>query len=145
MRDMNDLSELLESLNSTCIILEDNQVVFTSKDFGVKPLLDFLHSHKAIKGKLTLVDKIVGKGAACLAAKCGIEEIITPTISESALTFAKSHQIKIKADKIVPYIVNRTRDGRCPVESAVETINDIQEAYKVIMKTLEILKRKQAT
>lgn len=142
MKDINNLSGLLKAYDSTCIILEDNQVIFTSKDSGVKPLLDFLNSHKIIKGKLTLVDKIVGKGAVCLAAKCGIEDIITPTISESALAFAKSHQLIINADKIVPYIINRTRDGRCPIESAVDNIDDIEGAYQVIMKTLKDLREK---
>ena len=41
----------------------------------------------------------------------------------------------------VPYIINRQGNGKCPIEAAVNGIADSKEAYSVIIKTLDSLKK----
>jgi hypothetical protein len=123
----------------TCFVLKEEQVIFSSEFKGVKPLKDFYEQFGHSDIPLVVVDKIMGKGAVVLADLIGAKIIVTPVISEIALAYANSHDIKATYVDTVPYIINRTGDGRCPIESAVLTIDDTKIGYDVIKKTLKSL------
>lgn len=131
----------LEHQDKTCIIIAKDQVVFTSTDFGVKPMVEYYQSFGTSKEPLTVIDKIMGKGAVILAILCGAKTIISPKMSEVAYEFAKKKGLEITVETIVPMIINRTKDGRCPVETAVLDIDDVSEGYKVILETLAELRK----
>jgi len=132
-----DTNKLLNS--HTCVILENNQVIFSSDEKGVKPLLDFYHQ-SGVKQKLCVVDKIMGRGAVLLAKLIGAESIVTPIISKDALALANEYGLKVEYQKLVDYIVNRDNTGRCPIETSVLGISDIQKGYEIILQTLQKLK-----
>lgn len=139
--EYNKLRDILDKGINTCIILKDNDIIYESSDRGVKPLLDFLDGNNK-KTNLVLVDRIIGKGAAILADIIGISEIYTPIISIQALEYIENYSdIKVHFDKKVPYIINRNRDGMCPVESSLDGIHNKDEALSTILKTLEKLKK----
>lgn len=125
----------------TCVVLSGDEIVYTSTEKGVKPLKDFYEEYGPSK-ELTVIDRIMGKGAVMLAQLVGATTIITPMISSAALEYAKRKNIKAFYDREVDYIINRAKDGRCPIETAVLEINDCQEGYKVIDKTLKDLRLK---
>ncbi len=124
----------------TCIVEYKGEVVFSSKDKGVKPLMDFIGLN-ASYSPITIKDKIIGKGAMVLAIKCQAHKVITPIISEKALALANQHALNVVYEKVVPYIMNRTGTGACPIESAVDRVDSIEEGYKVIISTLEQLRK----
>lgn len=138
MQQLNAFGEIKES-QYTCIVKSENKVVFTSMDKGVKPLLDYI-GEKNDYQHITIIDKIIGKGAMCLAIKGKAEKVITPIISEKALEIAKAYDVDIAYEKVVPYIINRTRTGSCPIEKAVSTTDDVEEAYHIIIDTLKKLR-----
>jgi hypothetical protein len=128
--NLQQANNLLEDHKSSCIILKNNEIVFTSSNIGVKPLLLFLKEKINIGeyDQLVLIDKIIGKAALLLAVKCKIQRIYTPIISSLALDAAKHYNVKCQASKIVPYIINREGNGMCPIESSVVNILDLDEA-----------------
>lgn len=145
---MNSLSTYKENLISsayTCIIGNEQKIIFTSERKGVAPLMDFYKICKEEPQEyinLFLADKVIGKGAIFLAVLIGIDEIYTPVISEHALELAKRHSIKVEYETLVPYIVNRTKDGMCPIESSVINISDCLEAYEAITNKISELMKK---
>lgn len=131
------LNKMLEhEPEKTCFILKNEQIVFTSESKGVKPMLDYYSIFGTSPEALTVVDRIMGKAAIILAIFIGAEHVITPIISQLALDFAISRKIKVEYNRVVSYIINRSNDGQCPIEKAVTEINDLQEGYEVIQKTL---------
>lgn len=137
-------NQLLRDLNSSCIILKNDEVIYKSSFIGVKPLLLFLNEHSDVqKGeKLILIDKIIGKAALLLAVKCGIKKIFTPVISQEALEAAKHYCIEWNADKVVPYIINREGNDKCPIEASVKDTIDLDEAYRNIKGVIAELMKK---
>lgn len=126
--------------DNTCVIFDEtNSLLFQSTEKGVKPLLDFFREH-GIKSKLTVYDKIMGRGAVLLAKLIGAETIDTPLISEDALSLAREYGMKIIYDEVVPYIVNRDNTGRCPIETSVIGISDVQIGLQAILGALNKLK-----
>jgi len=136
---INYMSKLHENPKMTCIVLEDHDVIFTSESSGVKPLLDFYKLYDSSKKNLTVIDKIIGRGAVLLAILINATELFTPIISEAALDLAKEYHLIVHYDKLVPFIVNRNKDGRCPIESSVLEIHDIHKGYAAILRALSNL------
>lgn len=133
---------LEEDPKKTCFILKDNEVIFTSEEKGVKPMIDFYLLNGISLEPLTVVDRIIGKGALMLAKLIGANYVVTPIISEIALEFADEQNVIVEYSKVVPYIINRTKDGQCPIEISVTDIDDIDVGYEMIQKTLLDLKNR---
>lgn len=131
--NLEQANQLLRDLDSTCIILKNDQVIYKSNYIGVKPLLVFLEKQISLeKGdELVLIDKIIGRAALLLAVKCKINKIFTPVISQEALSAAEYYKIEWEAGKIVPHIINREGTGKCPIEASVTDTHaiDLDEAY----------------
>lgn len=138
--EMKGIIEHIKHGDLTCMVEYKGEVVFRSKDKGVKPLMDYIALNKDYS-PITVKDKIMGKGAMVLAIKCMAHEVITPIISEKALHLAHQYGIHVFYEKVVPYIVNRTGTGSCPIEASVDGIDTIEEAYQAIVKTLEQLRK----
>ena len=140
-RPFREYIELLEkNPDKTCFIIEEDQIVFSSEHKGVKPMIDYYEKFGTSMKGLNVLDRIVGKGAIMLASLIGAEHVITPVISEAALDFALNFKIKVEYSKIVPYIINRTNDGQCPIERSVIAIDEVSAGYRAINETLLKLK-----
>ena len=53
-----------------------------------------------------------------------------------------TNNIRVMYEKKVPYIINRTGDGQCPIETCVYGICDLKKAFEQIKKTLLNLSQK---
>ena len=117
---------------ATCIIVRDEEVLYTSSFQGVKPLRLYFQEHGKSQYPLMVVDKIMGKAAVMLAILCGAKKLMTPVISELGLEYAKKHDVLVAYEKRVDYIINRAGDGPCPIEASVEHIDDLEAGYQAI-------------
>ncbi len=140
MKDYLKLFELDQ--NKTCFILKEEKIIFSSIEKGVKPLLDYYHEFGISDIPLLVVDKIIGKGATVLAILIGANKLVTPIISKDALSLANEYHIETTYNTVVPYIINRDNDGRCPIESSVVEIDNIIDGYNKIIKSLKALSKK---
>jgi len=139
------LTEHLALINKypkkTCFVLKGDEIIFSSEAKGVKPLKEFYEERGASEEPLTVVDRIMGKGAVMLAVLIGAKTIVTPIISQIALEYANANGVKTQFTKVVPYIVNRTCDGRCPIETAVLNIDEVLQGYEVMDEKLKSLSK----
>lgn len=124
---------------ATCLVFDGENLLFQSTKKGVAPLLDCYNEHGTLEN-LTVYDRIVGRGAALLAVLIGATSIHTPWISEAALSFCKTHNVTVDYDTLVDEIHNRDNTGRCPIETSVLGVEDVNEGYHIIIDTLQKLK-----
>ena len=140
---MKDYLKLFETdSNKTCFILKKEEIIFSSTEKGVKPILDFYKEFGISNLPLLVVDKIMGKGAVVLAIFIGATKLVTPIISRDALILANEYNLEVTYNTIVPYIINRDNDGRCPIESSVLEIDSIEDGYNKIITALQALSNK---
>ncbi len=128
----------LEDSGASCLIFLDEDIIFKSDERGVKPLIDFLKDSEPSK-EYIIVDKVIGKGAVFLALNIGAVKVITPLASKLALDLAGYYCLEISAVKVVDKIRSRDGKGYCPIEEAVEGINDINRGIAKIRETIEHL------
>ena len=127
--------------NFTCVLLTEDGREHTSKERGVKPLLELLATKRTPEGfeEYVAADKTVGAGAAHLYVLLGVRTLWTNIVSRSALDVLEKNGIAVSFGECVPYIINRRGDGQCPIETAVANATSSEEAYGLIIEALKRL------
>ena len=131
--------DLLIKEKYTCVFT-NGELTFSSTRRGVAPLLELIDSENDYRGYFA-ADKVVGAGAAYLYVILGVSEIWAHTVSQAALNVLEKHSVTCFYDNCVSHIVNRTGDGVCPMERAVENASSPEDALNKIKKALENLKK----
>lgn len=128
--DLENAKAVLKNDNCTCV-LTLGSVLFKSKEKGVQPLLDWMNSGNNYMGYM-VADKVVGRAAAFIDIAMGIREIYAEIMSEGAKELLEKNHVAAYADTIVPQIMNKDKSDICPLEKAVEGIENAAEALMPI-------------
>ena len=139
MTDLQTCRRILEEGGYTCVLCKGT-ALHTSTKRGVAPLMELWESKTAVAG-WSAADKVVGKATALLYRLLGVRAVYAHIISESALEVLQAGGIEVAYETLVPYIVNRTGDGRCPMETATANLTDPALAPAAIQAKLEELKK----
>ena len=126
--------DLLNSGNYTCVACKE-EVVYTTTQRGVAPLLNWLDSKTDLKD-FSAADRVVGRGAAFLYCLLGVKEVYALVMSRPAAEVLQSHGILADAGTFVESIINRTGTGPCPFEAAVWDITDPALALQAIHRKM---------
>lgn len=144
MTAMSDLERAKQELLSSDLlkcVLKKGDVTYQSQKRGVAPMLDFLEQKLELSG-FSAADRVIGKATAYLFVLAGVTAVWGDVMSEAAQAVLQQHGIPCTANKIVPYIINRNGTGACPMETAVQKIDDPAKAYVAIKETQQkLLKR----
>ena len=133
------LEKLLETGNSL-MIYKDSRLLFQSRSKGVAPHIEAIQTlGDQLRGS-TVVDKLVGKAAALLILYEGAGEAVVDVVSSLGRQVLEARGLRLVYREEVPHI--KTREGVvfCPFERAVQGVEDPEEAYKVVLETLEGLR-----
>ena len=106
---------------------------------GLQPLFEAL-SEGGVKDAY-VYDKVTGRASSLLLAYGGAKELHTGMLSQEAIAILEKYNIKYTASKTVPYILNRTKTGSCPMETVARSLDDAQTAYPLIKEGFENLVR----
>lgn len=126
----NTVCSALEKQEATCAVQKDGKLFF-SKEHGIKPLLDWLEEPDFFRDA-TVADRVIGRAAALLLIYGGIRELYAQVISEHAARALEEYHIPFSYSEKVPYIINRTNTGMCPMEQRVLQISDPAAAYQIL-------------
>lgn len=139
---------LLEEKQATCLVLQDDKIIYESHAARLEPLFALYHDpdlQARVRGAI-LIDRVIGKAAYALAADLGVAEIFTPLSSELAFALAKPETgqdsmkqpeqasakdlPRLHAQTIVPYIMNVRQDGWCPMEAKVRDTQTVADTVE---------------
>ncbi len=121
-------------------VLADGELI-TSEKKGIAPLMALLQENPGKLKGACVADRVIGRAAALLMEKAGIAAAYGEITSGHALRAFEKSSIAFSYGKAVEYIINRTRDGMCPMEQAVLQIEDAEEAYLALRQRLRELSR----
>lgn len=141
MNDQARAIEILKNFSHTCVLCRGEET-WTSDRTGIAPMLDFLDRGIDLSGA-SAADRIVGKAAAMLFALAGVSSLYAEVLSERALPVLERYGIAVAWGTLTPAIINRRGDGPCPMETAVEEIDDPNEALNAIRATVAHLKKQK--
>ena len=122
----------------TCVLCRGADIRTTHLR-GVKPLVQWLEAGDFAGFHAS--DKVVGKAAAYLYCLLKIKCLYARVISQPALNVLHQAGIEVEYSQLVPAIQNRTKDGFCPMESAVLNIDSPADALPAIYDALAKLNK----
>ena len=135
--DLAKAKKILLTTGATCVLCRGGSRI-ESDMRGVMPLVELLDLGMDFSG-YSAADKVIGKATAFLYCLLEVKEVYTPVISEAALEVLREHGVEAVYDQCVPAILNRRRDGFCPMETATKVISSPEEALAAVRRTLEKL------
>lgn len=139
--DLSRAKELLNKGGYTCVLCKGGSV-FASKKRGVAPLADLVDSGRDFCG-FSAADKIVGRAAAFLYIKLGAHEVYAEVMSEGAAELLTRYGVKNSCGTKTEMIINREGTGICPMELAVKSADEPDEALAAIMNAIKLLEAKK--
>jgi len=114
--DLKKAIEILESEGRALVLARDGAVLFKDDRRGIGPMYDIATKERESARGSSLADKVIGKAAAMLAVDAGIENLYAAVLSEEAELVLSEASIYCEFGKMVPFIQNREKTGKCPME-----------------------------
>lgn len=124
----------------TCVFCR-GKLSETDSRRGILPLWDRLEAGRDY-AEYCAADRVVGKAAAMLYILLHIRALWAGVISEPALEMLERHGVAVSYMTRTDAIVNRSKTGPCPMESAVLQCDDPRLAPALIREALEKLRTK---
>lgn len=109
---------------------------YYSYDSGIKPIINKMNEDIHYFKDLEIADKIVGKASSMLLILSGIKKINAIVLSKQAKNILDKYNIEYTYEQLVEYIINRKKDGMCPMEETVKDIDDLNEAFIALNKKI---------
>lgn len=101
---------------NSLVLVCTGKVLFQSSLSGLRPLVECVKQYSNYKN-CTLYDRVIGLAAARIIVHTGIiSRIVTPLASGQAKKLLGQNNIEINAEKTVERILNKDKNGTCPME-----------------------------
>lgn len=139
---INQAIQLIRKNQAECVIVKNEKIAAVERGRGVSPLLHFFEKNPSVMKNAAVVDKVIGRAAAFIVIKSQASHVHAVLISEDAIELLKKHNITVSWNKKVPRILNRKRDGLCPLEESVLNITDPDAALVSMKKRIAELMKK---
>lgn len=120
----------------TFAAVSENEI-YTSEKRGVAPILEKIDADPEFFNGASVADRVIGKAAAMLLEKYGVEEIYAQVTSEYAIAYINDKNVGFTYDKRVDHIINRAGTDMCPMEKTVLHISDADEGEKLIRNKIK--------
>lgn len=136
------LKAILEAERLSLVAMDRGGVLHRGAGRGVSDLWRMLHDPADPLRGATVVDKVVGRGAAALMIAGGVKRLYTPLLSNQALVFLERSNVDFSYDRLVSRIRNRANTGNCPVETLTAGCDTPEECLPLIEQFINSLNTK---
>ena len=130
MNTMELAKRTLEEGGYTCVVADGEEIVFTSRERGIRPLVEYCRGAAAAHPGAALADKVIGRAAAMLCRLGSIGELYAGVLSQGALDELNKAGIRAGSETKVEAIRNRDNTGLCPMESLSRGVEDPEEMLR---------------
>ena len=120
---------------ASVVIARDGVIVASEEGRGLKPLLK-LHDERKLGGAI-VVDKVVGRAAAAICVLGGVKKVFAALAGKGVAEMLEKRGIPFAAEKTVERILNHEQTGSCPMERAVEGLEEPEKMIEAIRKAMQ--------
>lgn len=124
LTDIEIAKRILNEEDLTLALVKNGQVIFKSRDKGIKPIYILAKELKSDANGASLADRVIGRGAAILCGYMGIKEVYTDLISTEGEEILEVYKISFSSWRQCSYIKNRDKTDYCPIEKLSLNIDD---------------------
>lgn len=139
MEDLQLAKDELKKGEYSLVLVKNGEIVGTSREKGVKGILEFYLNKKELLEGAAVADKLMGRAVAMICKGGKVKGVYTPLLSEGGETILKGGNIPYQADRIVKWIKNRDNTDLCPIEKLTLVVDEPQEGIKKILEFFQKL------
>lgn len=110
---------------------------FHSAKKGIAPVMELLAEQPGLLRGAAAADRVIGKAAAFLLLYGGVSAVYGGIMSEHAARVLEEAGLPFSYGRLVPFIINRKKDGMCPMENAVLEETEPERAYGILRRKTE--------
>lgn len=118
------------------VIVKLGKIMFTSREPGVRSLIEAIREFGPSLARASVADKVVGKAAALLCVYAKASRVYGCVMSELGSEVLKRFSVPFEHETLVPNILDRDGTGMCPFEKLVLRINSPEEAFSAMSRHL---------
>lgn len=120
--------------NASLVVMFTNGEIKEYYNKRVVDIVSILKENKnALKGAV-VADKIIGKVAASLLIKGGIEALYANTLSSYGEEVLIDNGIYYECSNKTEYVINNDKTGMCPMENKFKDVENLDEIYDYFVK-----------
>lgn len=135
---MESLIRQLREGGYSCVVRNGNETrTFCQR--GVADLLEMYDNTPVFLRNSQIADKVVGKGAAALMVLGGVNKAHADVISSPALQLLRTYGVDVTYSCETDRIMNRHKDGLCPVESLCLDLDSPEEMLTEIRNFIKYI------
>jgi len=138
-----EAKKLVREGRASVVVIKDGVIVAHAGGRGVSPLLELFDEDVLVIKDAIVVDKIVGRAVAAICVAGGAKRVEALTFSDDAAEFLAKCKVAVAGDEHVPQILNRKRDGICPLEQSVKGMDDPAKMLAALRRKINQLKAKK--
>lgn len=123
------------------VLLKSGEVLYKSRARGIAPMYDIAMNHRGKAEGATVVDRVIGRGAAIIAAHIGIRQVYGELVSDGAKEILEKNDISYSFLQDTSYIQNRTKTDYCPIEKLSMGNEEGENLLKKVGEFLEEIRK----
>ncbi len=139
--DIEALKRLLADGGHTLVVANGSEVRCYNRR-GVADLYTLLRDEPGFLRGAAVADKVVGRAAAALMMLGGVKRLHTRVISSQALSLLADSRVSVEYNEETHHIINRRRDGWCPLELRCRDCRTPEECLGRITEFMEEMNNK---
>lgn len=124
---------LAMSQNYALVVAYPDGTVKAYNGRGLSPIFNHLENNDFKNAHI--YDKVTGRASSLLLAYGGAAKLHTGMLSKEAIEILNKYGIEYSADKQVDHILNRSKTGSCPMETAARPLNDANAAFPILKES----------
>ncbi|MCR5413748.1 MAG: DUF1893 domain-containing protein [Kiritimatiellae bacterium] len=128
-----EMKRLLDE-GASVVVAKDGVISGRESGSGISPLLK-LHDSGDLRGAI-VVDKVIGRAAAAICLSGGAASVHAKVMAAGARDMLLATGVKCDADTMAATIVNRQGTDSCPMEKAVEGLDDPASMVEAIRRRI---------
>lgn len=132
MRDIELARHLLTQEELSLVITKQGQILYSSKEKGVRPLFQAILKLADSLDKAALADRVVGSPVAMLCLYAGISSVYALLASEQALSTLQDKGVDVTAMEVIPSILNSDRTDLCPFEKLAQSVTSPTQLFSTL-------------
>ena len=119
---------------ASVVVARNGVIVAVEEGRGIGPLVKLLDEMK-LQGAI-VVDKVIGRAAAAICAQGGAKKVFATLAGKGAAELLEKRGVTFTAEKTVDRILNHEQKDSCPMEKAVDGIEDPEKMVEAIRKAM---------
>lgn len=143
MGDADVLAEaksLIERGKTAVVLVKGGVIVASHSGRGLSPLLNLMDRYPEDFRGAWVIDKVIGRAAAGICAAGGAKRVHGLLMSDDAAAYLGKAGIGHSRDAGTEKILNRAKDGRCPLELSVDGLEEPGAMVVAIRKRIAELR-----